>query len=83
MKLGEAQGGDDAGDGDEQRDVVLVEGLVDLLVLTNPVVRDDVVAAAKARIADGDHPSAEAVARRLVDGLVAATPAADGDERLL
>ena len=48
------------------RDLVFVEGLVDLLVLCEPVVRVDLVEAAKARIADGDHPSAEVLARHLL-----------------
>jgi hypothetical protein len=48
------------------RDLVFVEGLIDLLVLCEPVVRIDLVEAAKARIADGDHPSAEVLARHLL-----------------
>jgi hypothetical protein len=48
------------------RDLVFVEGLVDLLVLCEPVIRVDLVEAAKARIADGDHPSAEVLARHLL-----------------
>jgi hypothetical protein len=47
-------------------EVVFVEGLIDLLVLVEPVVRVDRVEAAKARIADGDHPSAEVLARHLL-----------------
>lgn len=48
------------------RDLVFVEGLIDLLVLCEPVVRVDLVEAAKARIAEGDHPSAEVLARHLL-----------------
>jgi hypothetical protein len=47
-------------------DLVLVEGLVDLLVLAEPVVRIDLVEAAKARIAEGEQPSAEVLARHLL-----------------
>jgi hypothetical protein len=52
-------------------DVLFVEDLLDLLTPAQPIVRADVVAAAKARLADGEHPSADAVAGTLVDGLVA------------
>lgn len=53
-------------------DDVLIEGLLEVLVPAEPVVRPHLVAAARARIADGEHPSAEALAGRLVDGLVVA-----------
>jgi hypothetical protein len=51
---------------DAWHDLVLVETLIDLLVLSEPVLRVDLVEAAKARIADGDHPSAEVLARHLL-----------------
>ncbi len=51
---------------DASHDLVLVESLIDLLVLSEPVLRVELVEAAKARIADGDHPSAEVLARHLL-----------------
>lgn len=50
----------------DQHDVDLVDELIDHLVLGEPVVRDHVVAAAQARLAGGDQPSALDLAGTLV-----------------
>ncbi|MEY2404515.1 MAG: hypothetical protein QOD38_2066 [Acidimicrobiaceae bacterium] len=49
-----------------QHDMDLVDDLADFLVLDNPFVRVHVVAAARARLADGDHPTALDLAGTLV-----------------
>jgi hypothetical protein len=50
----------------DQHDVDLVDELTDHLVLNEPVVRVQVVAAAQARLAEGDHPTALDLAGTLV-----------------
>jgi hypothetical protein len=50
----------------DQHDNSLVDDLRELLVLDEPVVRTHVVEAARARLADGDHPSALDLAGTLV-----------------
>jgi hypothetical protein len=50
----------------DQHDVDLVDELTDHLVLDEPVVRVHVVAAAQARLAEGDHPTALDLAGTLV-----------------
>jgi hypothetical protein len=50
----------------DQHDINLVDDLRDLLVLDEPVVRADVVEAARARLADGEHPTAFDLADTLV-----------------
>ena len=50
----------------DQHDIDLVDELTDHLVLDDPVVRVDVVAAARARLADGHHPTALDLAGTLV-----------------
>jgi hypothetical protein len=50
----------------DQHDVDLVDELTDHLVLGEVIVRDNVVAAAQARLADGNHPSALDLAGTLV-----------------
>ncbi|GEM_PF-4375285 len=52
-------------------DEVLIEWLVDRLTGDDTIVREEIVAAAKARLADGDQPPADVVAGSLVDGLIA------------
>lgn len=49
-----------------QHDIDLVDELTDHLVLDDPVVRVHVVAAARARLADGPHPTALDLAGTLV-----------------
>jgi hypothetical protein len=51
---------------EDDHDVVLVDGLLELLALDDPMVRPDLVAAARARIAGGDHPNAYALAGSVV-----------------
>jgi hypothetical protein len=48
------------------RDRVLLDALVDLLVGARPVVRVDLVEAARTRLANGDQPSAEVLAQHLL-----------------
>jgi hypothetical protein len=55
---------------DDSRAVVLIGELIDLLALEQPVVREELVAAARARIADGDQPTAEVLAGRLIERLL-------------
>ena len=55
----------DGGD-DSSHDVILVGELIDLLDPEEPVVREECVEAAKARLADGEQPSAEVLARHLL-----------------
>ncbi|MEY2432341.1 MAG: hypothetical protein QOC92_2066 [Acidimicrobiaceae bacterium] len=50
----------------DQHDLHLVEDLRELLVIDAPVVRSNVVQAACARLADGDHPTALDLASTLV-----------------
>jgi hypothetical protein len=50
----------------DQHDIDLVDELTDHLVLDDPVVRVHVVAAARARLADGEHPTALDLAGTLV-----------------
>ena len=50
----------------DQHDEDLVDELTDHLVLGEAVVRDHVVAAAQARLADGDQPTAMDLAGTLV-----------------
>jgi hypothetical protein len=49
-----------------QHDVDMVDDLVDLLVLDVPVLRMDLVEAARARLAVGQHPTALDLAGTLV-----------------
>jgi len=48
------------------RDRVLLDALVDLIVGARPVVRVDLVEAARSRLANGDQPSAEVLAEHLL-----------------
>jgi hypothetical protein len=48
------------------RDRVLLDALIDLLVGARPVVRVDLVEAARSRLANGDQPSAEVLAEHLL-----------------
>jgi hypothetical protein len=50
----------------DQHDVDMVDDLVDLLVLDEPVPRVDLVEAARARLAGGQHPTALDLAGTLV-----------------
>jgi hypothetical protein len=50
----------------DHHDNNLVDDLRDLLVLDEPVVRADIVAAARARLADGEQPTALDLAGTLV-----------------
>jgi hypothetical protein len=50
----------------DQHDIDLVDELTDHLVLDDPQVRTHVVAAARARLADGLHPTALDLAGTLV-----------------
>ena len=52
--------------GIDQHDIDFVDALTDHLVLDEPVVRDDVVVAARARLAEGDQPTALDLAGTLV-----------------
>lgn len=49
-----------------QHDIDLVDELTDHLVLDEPIVRVHMIAAARARMADGDHPTALDLAGTLV-----------------
>ena len=50
----------------DEHDHNLVDALIDILVLHHPIVRGDLVAAARARLADGQHPTALDLAGTLV-----------------
>ena len=50
----------------DQHDIDMVDELTDHLVLDDPLVRVHVVAAARARLADGHHPTALDLAGTLV-----------------
>ena len=50
----------------DQHDVDLVDALTDHLVLDEPLVREHLVVAAQARLADGEHPTAHDLAGTLV-----------------
>ena len=52
----------------DPRDVHLVDELVAALLRVAPVVRADRVAAARAALARGHRPSADAIARTMLDG---------------
>lgn len=50
----------------DQHDIDLVDELTDHLVLDEPIVRVQLIAAARARLADGRHPTALDLAGTLV-----------------
>ena len=50
----------------DEHDHDLVDALIDILVLHHPTVRVDLVAAARARLADGQQPTAFDLAGTLV-----------------
>jgi hypothetical protein len=50
----------------DDHDIVLVDGLVEALDVADPYVRPAMVAAARARIAGGDHPAAYVLAGSVV-----------------
>lgn len=52
--------------GIDQQDIDFVDALTDHLVLDEPIVRIDLVAAARARLADGHQPTALDLAGTLV-----------------
>ncbi|GEM_PF-6118700 len=68
MKAGTTNGG--VCDSGAARDLVMVEDLIVLLDVTVPVIRAHLVARAKARLAAADHPSADAVAGTMIEGMV-------------
>ena len=50
----------------DEHDHDLVDALIDILVLHHPIVRFDLVAAARARLAEGQQPTAFDLAGTLV-----------------